>query len=130
MVAQPFTAVGEKEAKAASAEQALSAAPTAVNSGSHDVCKATEEADRSPNGLSIPQITIRYATPAPTENSHYTSVVPVIAIQAATPVPGEEDDSLANLCDQFVFRAELAEELGMLKRDLQHLSGNAAPEEQ
>ena len=129
MAAKPSTAVGESEPKAAGPEQAQSAAPTAVNSNcSHNVCTVTEGPDRSYNGLTIPQITIRFPTPAPAENTHCTFVLPAIAIRAATPTPGDEEAPLANLCDQFVFRAELTEELGMLRSDLQHLSGNAAPD--
>ena len=129
MAAQPSTAVAESKVKAANADQALSLAPTAANRGApHGVSTATQDVDRSHNRLTIPEITIRFATPTPTENNHCTFVVPVIAIRAATPVPGEEEESQANLCDHFVFRAELAQELGVLKNDLQHLSGAAASE--
>lgn len=110
--ARASAAQAEYEATADEAHSALQNKPTTE--------LLTIQTDAQVNRLGIPQITIRFATPVPAEiTDQCTFNVPVIAIRTATPIPG--DESIVNLSNQFIVRAGLAEELGELNNDLQHL---------
>ena len=120
MAARPSgKALTESEPTAAVNDQAQSALQNNADS---------QQLSPHPPGLNIPQITIRLATPVPiksTTDQCSKFNVPAIAIREATPLPGQEAEGaepLANLCEQFLFRAELAEELEELNNDLHHLT--------
>lgn len=73
-----------------------------------------------------PNIAFSVVDAVPQDSLHTSGpglTIPTIMIRSATPIRSPSaDDSLASLCEKFVYRAELAEELDQLKSELKDIS--------
>lgn len=115
---KPILAPEENEPKAAMPQQAKPATSSVEVQALVQVIPP-ENKQQSDN-LNIPEITIRFATPVPSDNNQCSLVIPIIAVQAPTPAPPpllQEEDSSNSLYDKFILREDLLKELETLTSD-------------